>query len=85
MILKSKLGAFFLGIFIVISLIFTVYGDLNGVWHRAEDIAGGTFGSDEQDITVDYKFINPVDFEDEITVTTIKSSNTNGNVVIQLG
>lgn len=72
-------------LFIILLMSMFVYADLNGVWHRAEDVVGGTFGLDEQDVTSNYTFINPVDFDAEIKVNTIKSSNTDGNVVIQLG
>lgn len=67
-----------------------VWADSNGVWHRAEDIQGGVFGSDEQIVTSGYSFVNPVTFNDDVTIgTEIKvntiRSNGNGNVVIILG
>lgn len=37
-----------------------VWADTNGVWHRAEDVQGGTFGSDEG--AINYTFNNDVYF-----------------------
>lgn len=34
----------------------------NGVWHRAEDVKPGIFGSDENDTTTKYQFNNPINF-----------------------
>ncbi|MDA3855162.1 MAG: hypothetical protein PF569_02800 [Candidatus Woesearchaeota archaeon] len=82
---KNKSILAIISLFIILFMSMFLYADVNGVWHRAEDIRGGIFGLDQDEAPTDYQFINPVDFDDEITVTTIKSSNGNGNVVIQLG
>lgn len=39
-----------------------VYADTNGIWHNVEDIRGGVFGLNEQDIVSNFTFINPVYF-----------------------
>jgi hypothetical protein len=46
--------------YILISIIFTslIYADTNGVWHSAEDVVGGTFGTDEG--TLPFYFLNNV-------------------------
>lgn len=41
---------------------FSVYADSNGIWHFANDIRGGIFGSDELGETTNYTFIHPVYF-----------------------
>lgn len=80
----------------VITLLFLgisgfIWADNNGVWHKAEDVRGGIFGHDEQDVTGGYSFINPVSFNDNVSVNgdlkvnTITSNSPNGNVIIQLG
>jgi len=78
---KLKITIITLAIISLFGLVFAA--DSNGIWHQAEDILGGVFGADED---VDkYVFQDPVEFNDEITVTTIKSNSATGNVVIQLG
>ena len=91
------------GIGLIIAVLFLasiIYADSNGVWHRAEDIAFGNFGSDEigYGTSSEYvfnnpvRFIKPVQFDTNISVSgTIETSTikakpgSNGNVVIQLG
>lgn len=73
-------------IFILLIALFipTIFADINGVWHFAQDVRGGIFGSDEQAITSSYTFINPVYFEKNITsqknliVNNITAYDTNG-------
>ena len=45
-----------------------VFSDSNGVWHETKDIRGGVFGSDEQDVTSFYSFINRVSFNNEVFI-----------------
>ena len=78
------LGGFSMLLFILFLGLF-VWADTNGIWHNAQDIRGGIFGDDEQESNMNYTFRNPVNFQDEIQVNTIKSNNANGNVEIQLG
>ena len=61
--MKKVLGIF--AIVILLSASF-VFADTNGVWDRAQDIRGGTFGSDEQDVTTNYTFMDPVYFMDKL-------------------
>ena len=58
-----------LSLFTIISIILIggiIFADSNGIWHRAEDVQGGTFGADEMDITSYYRFIHPVYFDQNI-------------------
>ena len=50
----------------IISICVMGVTDSNGVWHLAKDVRGGTFGEDEQELNMFYKFINPVYFMDKI-------------------
>lgn len=52
-----------------------IYADTNGVWNRAEDVLGGTFGADEQIANMNYTFINPVYFKDKVFGTTLNISS----------
>lgn len=79
LIISLTLNAMFLVSLIVGGIVFA---DTNGVWHNSEDVRSGTFGTDEAD--GEYVFENPVEFNNEIRVNSIKSSS-GGNVVIQLG
>jgi hypothetical protein len=73
---------------LVFILLGIVFAESNGIWNRAEDIRGGIFGDDED--PSDFSFVNPVEFnesviiKDDLEVNVIKS-NSNGNVIIQLG
>lgn len=88
-----KRDILYIGLFLtalIISLSGAIWAESNGVWLKAEDLRGGTFGGDEQGVTSNYEFINPVDFNEEVEmdtakVKTIESNSGNGNVVIQLG
>lgn len=72
-----------------------VWADSNGIWHEAEDVLPGTFGSDEVD--GDYIFNNSkigigvvptsdVDVDGDMRVRgTISGDPATGNVVVQLG
>ena len=88
-------------IIILVFLLFTslVYADSNGIWHRAEDVRPGFFGSDEANYGDDatyYTFNNPfrciknsyfeknVTIRDTLKVDVIKPNNAD-NVEIQLG
>lgn len=55
-----------------------VLADSNGIWHKADDIAGSIFGNDEQDKTSNFSFINNVYFNQEILIHSVKSLNSNG-------
>jgi len=69
-----------------------VWADSNGIWHDAKDVRGGTFGSDEQDNTSSFSFINPVFFSGVLTannnaifngiLTANNNAVFNGNVGI---
>ena len=63
-----------------ISLLFfsITYADSNGVWHYASDIRGGVFGSDEQDVTGGFSFVNLVSFNDFVNIN--QGLNISGNV-----
>ena len=45
-----------------------VWADSNGVWHRAEDVQGGIFGSDEQDVSasIGFRFLNPLIVDNDL-------------------
>lgn len=83
----------FLSASILISMILFagfVWADTNGIWNRAEDTRGGIFGGDEQDVTSGYSFINPVTFNEPVTMNSnlsvdVITSTSGGNVIIQLG
>jgi len=64
-------------ILILVFLLFGsfVWADTNGVWHRAEDVKGGIFGSDEQPIT-NFGFQNPVWFSDDLTTNGLLNVNS---------
>lgn len=49
-----------------------VYADTNGVWHKAEDVQGGIFGLDEQDVSavLGFRFINKVIFSSDVYLNT---------------
>ena len=53
-----------------------VWADTNGVWHLTEDIRGGVFAEDEQDVTTDFTFIHPVNFFDNLTRAGITINDT---------
>ncbi len=67
---KFKKFNFTINIILILILFFgnLIFADSNGVWHESEDIKGGVFGSDEQDITSFYSFINRVSFNNEVFV-----------------
>ena len=60
------LYSFIINTFMLFVLVFggIIFADSNGVWHRAEDIQGGAFGSDEN--VVNYTFNNDVYFNSYI-------------------
>lgn len=45
-----------------------IYADSNGVWTSSSDVRGGVFGSDEQDVTSFYSFVNPVNINSNLTI-----------------
>jgi hypothetical protein len=55
---------FYSNLFLLLILFFggLVWADSNGIWNEAADLRGGTIGSDEQDVTSNFTFINPVYF-----------------------
>lgn len=65
---------FYFNIFLIVSIFFMtlVWADSNGIWHNSGDIRGGTFGSDEQDATVNYTFINPLSLQSNVTYLGIE-------------
>lgn len=50
-----------------------VWADTNGVWHRAEDIAPGIFGSDEMDGT--YRFNNSLYLDKDSYYKSVELEN----------
>lgn len=46
-----------------------VFSDTDGVWHEAEDVRVGTFGSDEGDTSTPFKFENPVEVNNTLKVS----------------
>jgi hypothetical protein len=48
--------------FLALLMVVTVFADSNGVWHKAEDIRFGTFGSDENGSGL-WVFQGPVNFQ----------------------
>ena len=83
--MKRTLNLIIALIAILFAIFTIVWADSTGVWHRAEDIRGGTFGGDEQPDTSEYTFINPVNVNSTLRANVIASNNANGNVIIQLG
>ncbi len=43
-----------------------VWADSNGIWNEASDLRGGIIGSDEQDVTSNFTFINPIYFTEDL-------------------
>lgn len=72
--------SFTLNILFLFLLVFgsIVWADTNGVWHDTKDIRGGIFGSDEQDVTTVYSFINQVLFNSSVIVNS--NLNVTGNI-----
>lgn len=68
--MKFKKSFFTLFIVFMFSLSL-VFCDSNGVWHKSEDVRGGVFGSDEQDLTNKFSFINPVDFNSSVLFNNV--------------
>lgn len=62
---------FITNIFILFVFIFggLAWADTNGVWHRAEDIIAGTFGSDEG--AGNYTFANSLTINDSLCIDNI--------------
>ena len=61
---------FIINLVLIFSLIsIFIYADTNGVWHRAEDIRAGIFGSDEGG--GDFGFTNNVNIANNLQVATI--------------
>lgn len=56
--------------------IFLVNADSNGIWHNAEDVRGGVFGSDE--IVTNYTFQNDIYFEERIFAINFFAINNDG-------
>lgn len=68
---KGEQGLFFLvsiSTLLILSNMFLVLGDSNGVWYGAEDIRGGTFGADEQAHVSIFSFIGLVTFDSEVYI-----------------
>lgn len=62
-----------------------ILADENGIWLYPEEIRGGTFGLDEQAETSSFEFINPVNFEEEVSLTSASFSNfSNCNLKVSL-
>ena len=74
---KFKFFSFFILFLFLFSFTANSNADSNGVWHKAEDIRGGVFGGDEQDISSGYSFINLVTFNDDIMVSSIRDKFNN--------
>lgn len=53
---------FYSNIFFLLIIFFgaLVFADSNGIWHKPEDVLGGTFGADE--VVSQYAFVSPVYF-----------------------
>ena len=68
----KNLSLFLNGVFIT-SLFFGMLWaeDINGIWTLAEDIRGGTFGFDEQHLTTNYTFVNPLYLTSNLTLINI--------------
>lgn len=64
----KKYFVFVFSLFFIFIGVFVIWADTNGVWHRAEDVRGGIFGSDEQNITssIGFRFQNFVQFDDQV-------------------
>lgn len=77
---KNKISIFVITFLMIlnINLNFT-FADTNGVWHLTNDIRGGTFGTNELDVTTNYTFIHPVYFKDNLYSTNIFNSN---NIIV---
>ena len=74
----------FLSLFTIISIILIggiIFADSNGVWHRAEDVQGGTFAADEMDVTSYFRFIHPVYFDQNIELRNA-SLNVTGSIFL---
>lgn len=60
-----------------------VLADSNGVWHKAEDVQGGTFGNDEQDVSasIGYTFKNKLTLQNDLLLTSPSLLNCNGKLI----
>lgn len=72
--MKNK---FFLILVIFLS-ISIVNADSNGVWVYSKDIRGGIFGSDEQDFTTNFVFINDVKFNQSVNLKELIALDNSG-------
>ncbi len=72
---QFSLFMFFLGFILLFNI---VYGDTNGIWHYAEDVVPGTFGSDEQTVGSSiFTFINKVIFNESTKFSNIANFSDN--------
>jgi len=72
---QFNLFMFFLGLILLFNI---VYGDSNGIWHYAEDVVPGTFGSDEQ--RGDFEFIDNVIFNELTKFNNFADFNNNVSI-----
>ncbi len=82
---KFKLNFNFITNLLLLFVIFFggfVWADTNGVWHNAEDVRGGIFGNDEQDVTASSGFIfrNQVILQNDFLLTSTNFNNCTGKL-----